>query len=54
MIRYALRGPSLAVVACALALASCATTDTASPPAADGSNSGASTDRTMARGLDYA
>ena len=54
MIRHALRGPSLAVVACALALASCATTDTASPPAADGSNSGASTDRTMARGLDYA
>ena len=53
MIRYALRGPSLAVVACALALASCATTDTAGPPAADGSSS-APRERTMARGLDYA
>ncbi|WP_426041476.1 amidohydrolase [Brevundimonas sp. TWP2-3-4b1] len=53
MIRHALRGSSLAVVACALALSACATTDTDAPPAADGSSSGgASTDRTMARGLD--
>ena len=54
MIRHALRGPSLAVVACALALASCATTDGPDAPSADGSNSGgADTDRTMARGLDH-
>jgi len=55
MIRHALRGPSLAVVACALALSACATTDGPGTASADGSNSsGASAGRTMATGLDYA
>jgi len=55
MIRHALRGPSLAVVACALSLAACATTDGPGTPSADGSNSGgADTDRTLPAGLDYA
>jgi imidazolonepropionase-like amidohydrolase len=55
MIRHALRGPSLAVVACALALAGCATTDGPGTPSADGSNSGgADTPRTLPAGLDSA
>lgn len=53
MIRHALRGPSLAVVACALALSACATTDGASGSTGEGA-SGASRDRAMARGLDHA
>jgi imidazolonepropionase-like amidohydrolase len=54
MIRHALRGPSLAVVACALALAGCATTDGTGAPSADGSTSGGrDTGRTLAAGLDH-
>lgn len=55
MIRHALRGPSLAVVACALSLAACATTDGPGAPSADGSSSGgADTARTLPAGLDHA
>ena len=55
MIRHALRGPSLAVVACALALSACATTEGSGGSSANGSDSGGdASDRTLARGLDYA
>ena len=53
MIRHALRGPSLAVVACALALSACATADGPGASANDGASS-PSRERTLARGLDYA
>ena len=53
MIRHALRGPSLAVVACALALSACATAGEVAAP--DGSSHGTeATARPLATGLDYA
>ncbi|MBU1345691.1 MAG: amidohydrolase [Alphaproteobacteria bacterium] len=54
MIRHALRGPSLAVVACALALSACATTDGADGSSPSDSANGGSSSRTLATGLDYA
>ena len=53
MFRRSLRGPSLAVVACALALAACATTDGASAPAGDGPGTGGNR-RALPAGLDHA
>jgi len=53
MFRRSLRGPSLAVVACALALVACATTDGAPAPAGDGPGTGGNR-RALPAGLDHA
>jgi imidazolonepropionase-like amidohydrolase len=53
MIRRRLRGPALAVIACAAMLSACATTGESSP-ADDGSSTEDSADRTLPAGLDYA
>jgi imidazolonepropionase-like amidohydrolase len=52
MFRCSLWGPSLAVVACALALSACATTD--GPSGGDGADSGGDAPRVLPAGLDYA
>ena len=54
MIRHALRGPSLAVVACALALSACATTDSTGLASGDSAAAAPQRERTLARGLDFA